>query len=243
MEGGRQFSDNKIRKRKASTQDNNERLSKRLSRLDICTLLLEKIYKVISFINGIAAHSGRKLYDRKDVQLPASSEASATKSGASMPTTVMDDDTMRLDNTKDKVYIYNLDDELSSSDDEAVEKVRFHPDLEKHLRNNKIPASVLANSDGELAGVNHAEAQLVLYGVPKSLTVPEGQVDSVRKAIIETRARARGAKEAEALKAENGDVPTRDESIKSPVSQERSPKLLRTLFNSTDDDPDAMEID
>lgn len=94
------------------------------------------------------------------------------------------DDTMHLDDTKHKVYIYNIDDELSS-DSEDEGKLVFLPDIEKRLRENRIPKSVLANKDGELAGM-----QVVLYSDPKSLTVPEEQ-DSVRKAIIEARKRLR----------------------------------------------------
>ena len=95
---------------------------------------------------------------------------------------------MHLDDTKHKVYIYDLDAELSS-DSEASDDGRlvFLPDIKKHLRESRIPPIVLANSDGELAGMNK---QMVLYNVPSSLTIPEEQ-DSVRKAIIETRARTR----------------------------------------------------
>jgi hypothetical protein len=95
-----------------------------------------------------------------------------------------------MDNTSHKVYIYNLDDELSDSDSSVDEnKLVFLPDIEKRLRQSRIPVSILANADGELAGRNLSN-ELVLYNVPSSLTIPEGQ-DSVRKAIIETRARAR----------------------------------------------------
>jgi hypothetical protein len=93
---------------------------------------------------------------------------------------------MQLDDSKHKVYIYDIDAELSDSSESDDGKLVFLPDIEKHLRESRIPPSILANSDGELAG----NSQLVLYNVPHSLTVPEEQ-DSVRKAIIETRARAR----------------------------------------------------
>lgn len=96
---------------------------------------------------------------------------------------------MQLDDSKYKVYIYNIDDELSSdeSDPEEAGKLVFLPDIEKHLRQSRIPPQILANSDGELAGM-----QMVLYSDPKSLTVPEDK-DSVRKAIIESRHRLREA--------------------------------------------------
>jgi hypothetical protein len=101
-----------------------------------------------------------------------------------------DEDMMQVDDTKHKVYIYDLDAELSDSESSDDGKLVFLPNIEKHLRESRIPPSILANSEGELAGNN----QLVLYNVPSSLTVPEEQ-DSVRKAIIETRARARAKQE------------------------------------------------
>lgn len=121
---------------------------------------------------------------------------------------------MQLDNTKHKVYIYDLDAELSDSESSDDGRLVFLPDIEKHLRESRIPPSIRANSEGELAG----NSQLVLYNVPSSLTIPEEQ-DSVRKAIIETRARAR-AKQDEKRNAEtrqaqtdvaaNGTIDTRD---------------------------------
>jgi hypothetical protein len=94
---------------------------------------------------------------------------------------------MHLDNTKHKVYIYDLDAELSDSDASDDGRLVFLPDIQRHLRETRIPPAVLANSEGELAGMNK---QLVLYNVPSSLSIPEEQ-DSVRKAIIEARARVR----------------------------------------------------
>jgi hypothetical protein len=92
---------------------------------------------------------------------------------------------MQVDETKHRVYIYNIDEELAeeSSDDEG--KLVFLPDIERRLRENRIPPQVFANGDGELAGM-----QLVLYDDPKSLSVPESK-DGVRKAIIDSRRRIR----------------------------------------------------
>lgn len=106
---------------------------------------------------------------------------------------------MQLDDTKHKVYIYNLDDELSETefdpdDPQREGKLIFLPDIEKHLRANRLPVPkpILPNKDGELAGM-----QLVLYSDgPSSISVPEEQ-DSVRKAIIEARARLREKQSAE----------------------------------------------
>jgi hypothetical protein len=88
---------------------------------------------------------------------------------------------MQVDDTKDRVYIANLDDELSR-DDDPDDKIVFLPDIEKRL--TKIPKALLVTTSPPTTGT-----ELVLYNVPSSLSIPEDQ-DSVRKAIIETRARA-----------------------------------------------------
>ena len=89
---------------------------------------------------------------------------------------------MHLDNTKTKVYIYNLDEEIATIDSDEKSMV-FLPDIEKKI--GKVPQYVLT---GDLQPT--AQNQMVLYGVPSSLTVPEDQ-DSVRRAIMESRERAR----------------------------------------------------
>ncbi|KAH7321271.1 hypothetical protein B0I35DRAFT_428928 [Stachybotrys elegans] len=150
------------RKRKADSQDN-ERLSKRLSLLNL-------------------EQNGSKLY----VPVETPSAPPPLDGDSSLPgDAIALDETMQLDDSKHKVYIYNIDDELS--DDESVDqgKLVFLPDIEKHLKANRIPPHILANKDGELAGM-----QVVLYSDPKSLSVPENK-DSVRKAIIESRHRLR----------------------------------------------------
>ncbi len=106
---------------------------------------------------------------------------------------------MQLDDTKEKVYIHNLDQELADIESEE-ERLVFLPDIEKKL--GKIPKSVLIGHSQPAANT-----QMVLYNVPSSLTVAPEQ-DNVRKAIIETRARAREKQieDARALEARNDDV-------------------------------------
>ncbi|QUC21459.1 uncharacterized protein UV8b_05702 [Ustilaginoidea virens] len=160
-------------KRKAETQDN-EQLSKRLSLLN-----LEK--------------GGSKLYVPVESPAPAGlTTRNAPDNNNNNNNNHDDDSMMQLDHSQHRVYIYNLDDELSSEsghddDDDADGKLILLPDVEKHLRERRIPPHVLANSQGQLAGMH---MQLVPYSDPKSLTVPE-EHDSVRKAIIEARQRAR----------------------------------------------------
>jgi hypothetical protein len=149
---------------------------------------------------------------------------------------------MQLDDTKYKVYIYNLEDELSSSDAESdadSSKLVFLPDIEKHLLNNRIPTRVLnprPDPAAEMAG-----KELVLYSVPSSISVPEEQ-DSVRKAIIEARARAREKQRVEREQASVAPV-----SNPTPLATSPSPSggmpAERTGWPGSEDDPDAMDID
>ncbi|KAF9875849.1 hypothetical protein CkaCkLH20_06781 [Colletotrichum karsti] len=223
------------RKRKAESQDN-ERLSKRLSLLN-----LEK--------------NGQKLY--VPVENPAASSASAdvipSSSASAVPPTTThsgrrrrhdrkppsDDEVMQLDDSKYKVYIYDIDDELSSSESEPDDgKLVFLPDIEKHLRATRIPPHILANDEGQLAGM-----QVVLYNEPTSLTIPQEQ-DSVRKAIVESRARMR---ERQRLEREG-----RGEPVQMPppfIPQQHIPPTTAEPFTATQApapvayDPDAMDMD
>jgi len=89
-------------------------------------------------------------------------------------------ESMHLDDTKDRVYIHDLDSELAEIESQEND-IAFLPEIEKRLI--AIPKSVL---------INHTPAnnEIILYRVPASLSVPEDQ-DSVRRAILDSRARAR----------------------------------------------------
>ncbi|KAI1209754.1 uncharacterized protein F4807DRAFT_88964 [Annulohypoxylon truncatum] len=202
----------KMRKRKAESQDN-ERLSKRLSLLN-----LEK--------------NGHKLYVPVESPKLRPTECALTQ--------IPEDDTMQLDDSKHKVYIYNIDDELSESESDSEGRLVFIPDIEKHLMQNRIPPSVLANKDGELAGM-----QLVLYSEPSSLTVPKEQ-DSVRKAIIEARQRIREKqKEEHEQEVTSTSTPATSPSMPNGIPNGTSNGFtnyngIETSYNN---DPDAMEVD
>lgn len=151
---------------------------------------------------------------------------------------------MQLDDSKHKVYIYDLDAELSDSESDDDGRLVFLPDIEKHLRETRIPRSILANSEGELAGNN----QLVLYNVPSSLTVPEAQ-DGVRRAIIETRARAR-AKQEEKRNADARNTQTASVSSNGALDardwyhgkNNGSSSSVPDAQELVEDDPDAMDL-
>ena len=99
------------------------------------------------------------------------------------PLTTDHNDSMQVDENRDKVYIYDLDKELEELDPDD-ENVVFLPDIERKM--SKIPASILKTT------IDPANQELVVYNVPSSLSVPQEQ-DNVRKAIVEARIRAREA--------------------------------------------------
>ena len=151
---------------------------------------------------------------------------------------------MLLDDSKHKVYIYNLDDELTSSDSEPEDgRVVFLPDIEKALRANRIPPVVKVNSEGYLAGKNLKDMQVVLYNEPSSLTVaPEH--DTVRKAIIEARARARARQEGKD-KVDTDSIPVLMVPSESPVplgTQESMSGLSGVQQEGFSEDVDAMDL-
>jgi hypothetical protein len=149
---------------------------------------------------------------------------------------------MHLDDTKHKVYIYDLDAELSDSDTSTTsDDIIFLPDIRKHLRETRIPPSILANKDGELAGMNK---ELVLYNVPSSLSVPEEQ-DGVRKAIIEARARMRRKMAGEKAGEDEDGVYRRDfgKMQEYPGSiGAQSVQDTEVPWSIPEDDVDAMDL-
>lgn len=126
---------------------------------------------------------------------------------------------MPVDDTKDRIYIHDIDSELAELEEQQPE-IAFIPEIEKKLA--ALPTSVLGShrQDGN--------KQMVLYQVPSSISVPE-EHDHVRKAIIATRARVREepVSEASQLSASEGKV-------------DQTGKRTTTL---EDPDVEAMDID
>lgn len=222
------------RKRKADAQpESNERLSKRLSLLNL-EQNGAKIYVPVENAQRqsmTAPYSSTTPYaftsSAPNQYLPPQPPSSRSQQAP------QDDEWMALDDTKHKVYIYNIDDELSSESETESDrdKVIFLPDIEKHLRANRIPPHILSPPSVE----DLADKQLVLYQVPSSISVPEEQ-DSVRKAIIEARARVRERQRAERQgggRAINGFGGDGLMTVEGAIGDQPV----------VDDDPDAMELD
>ncbi|KAK3310495.1 uncharacterized protein B0T15DRAFT_39883 [Chaetomium strumarium] len=211
------------RKRKADAPpENNERLSKRMSLLN----LEQSGQKLLVPVENIRSHFPdhiNKSHENK--QRPGD----------------VDDSRMQLDDTKYKVYINNLDDELASDNESDGESgMVFLPDIEKYLRATRIPTRVLdprPDPAAELAG-----KELVLYSEPSSISVPIEQ-DSVRRAILEARARAR-----EKQRAEREREPAACQApVPGPMTTLSAPSA-RMLVGAVSglghvEDPDAMELD
>ena len=135
---------------------------------------------------------------------------------------------MQLDDTKEKVYIYNLDQELAEIESEE-ERLVFLPDIEKKL--GKIPKSLLTGHSQPTANT-----QMILYNVPSSLTVAPEQ-DNVRKAIIETRARVREKQIEEAQASE-----AKTTNGVQPDCHHNGSNGTENVIDCNNDDENAMDI-
>ncbi|KAI9687265.1 MAG: hypothetical protein M1822_002308 [Bathelium mastoideum] len=146
------------------------------------------------------------------------------------PISQSNNDLMQVEDTKDKVYIYDLDAELAESEPDE-EHLVFIPDIERHFA--KVPKHVLTGQDEEA----NKDNQLILYQVPTALSVPENK-DSVRKAILEARSRAQQKQEQlHAASIEDGSTMMHQ----GDQSDSTAPGLFGTRM--VEDDADAMDIE
>ncbi|KEQ98970.1 hypothetical protein AUEXF2481DRAFT_26207 [Aureobasidium subglaciale EXF-2481] len=144
-----------------------------------------------------------------------------------------EDEHMQLDDTKHRVYIHNLDDELADIESDE-EKLIFLPDIEKKL--NAIPKHILMGEKKD----THQE--LVLYSLPPSLSVPIEQ-DNVRKAILEARQRAKEkAINTVALSSGTADGTPPEEQIETAHGYDSPDYGLDEDTNDMDEDGDAMDL-
>ncbi|KAF2436534.1 hypothetical protein EJ08DRAFT_691695 [Tothia fuscella] len=145
---------------------------------------------------------------------------------------IEDNEFMEVEDSKHKVYIYDLDKELAEAESDEDRPI-FIPDIEKHL--HKIPKHILIGDDAKAM----ANMQMVLYTVPASLTVPEEQ-DSVRRAIAESRQRTRDRQGMGIAPVESSSVPKK-EDINSNCFGDGI--VNEDSMYDQADDVDAMELD
>jgi len=132
-------------------------------------------------------------------------------------------DTMNVDDSRDRIYIHDLDEEIADIESEE-DRLVFMPDLEKRI--TKIPRSVLM---GNQSANPHNE--VVLYGVPESLSIPPDR-DVVRKAIIESRVRAQ--------RSQSNPQPKTSPSGHASLGQQTNGGTAATQAQSQEED--AMDI-
>lgn len=150
-------------------------------------------------------------------------------------TATVEDDAMNVDDTRHRVYVQNLDAEIAEIEaNEPEERLIFLPDIEKHF--SRIPEHLLSSPQDALRAAQQQE--LVLYSVPRSLTVDEGN-DSVRKAILDARQRARdkAAEEARQDEMERQYAQDGDDAVETAHGYGSG------YDASVQDDPDAMDIE
>jgi hypothetical protein len=142
-----------------------------------------------------------------------------------------DDDRMYLDDTKDKIYIHDLESEIAQIEAEEPKGI-FLPDIDRKI--SAIPQRLLLNR------TNNANTQMVLYHVPSSISVPEEQ-DHVRKAIIAARARAREKQVREVQQNQKDDKVAQYQGFVNGLNTDRAVSDGMG-YEQEEDDPDAMEL-
>lgn len=103
------------------------------------------------------------------------------------------DDPMVIDDTKNTLYVHDLQHELAESDDSGC-ALTFLPGLESELSltNIMVPKDKRPCSE------------IILYREPESLSIPKGE-DNVRRALLETRERARLSRQEPQSKMQRGE--------------------------------------
>lgn len=155
--------------------------------------------------------------------------------GLAHATAVEEDDDMNVDDTRHRVYVQNLDAEIAEIEaNEPKERLIFLPDIEKHF--SRIPEHLLASPQDAMRAAQQQE--LVLYSVPRSLTVDESH-DSVRKAILDARQRAREKATEEARREEMERQYAKDDGD----AVETAHGYGSGYDAPEEEDPDAMDIE
>jgi hypothetical protein len=186
-----------------------QRLAKRFNLLNLGTWTIESHIANHSGSNRITDYNGKFF-----IPIQQSPPLRRNRSNAVS-------DTMNIDESPNRVFIHDLEEELAEIESDEDHPI-FIPDIERRL--NRIPKSLLRPNAPSRAG-----NEVVLYGVPTSLSIPKEQ-DNVRKAIIESRQRAQ----------------QRASKIGHYQLSSQNPMQVSTTAEQTplipDNDPDAMDI-
>lgn len=137
-------------------------------------------------------------------------------------------DFMEVEDTKDRIFVRDLDEELADGVNDE-EQVVFIPEIDRRL--NNLPKRLLAGDGSSDATGN----ELVLYNVPSSLSVSPDQ-DSVKKAIMESRARAQKQTDNPLHVASSRETMLHDNTGESTALEQNVSKEKHNY------DEDAMEI-
>ncbi|KAF3482051.1 uncharacterized protein GIQ15_04810 [Arthroderma uncinatum] len=120
--------------------------------------------------------------NRESTSLPSSSSKFT-------PSRAENGDGMQVDDTKTRVYITDLEEEIAEiEEEERKQTFKFMPEMEKKLMS--IPKSVLTHKPKPEEEQDEQNNELVLYRVPAALGIP-AEKDSVRAAMTDARERAR----------------------------------------------------
>lgn len=171
---------------------------------------------------------------RSNAYLPVQTLANST-TGADHP--------MDVDDAKDRVYIGDLDAEIADIDaHQPDDRLIFLPDIEKHF--SRIPQHVLTGRrDSTTDDAKPADdQQLVLYSVPRSLTVDQDN-DSVRRAIVEARHRARDRAQELAREEDMNRKYASPNTDNGRHATETAHGYGSGYSSEPDNDPDAMDIE
>lgn len=195
-----------------------QRLSKRFDLLDL-NKNGSRLYIPVPGSNDVAATVAPSM---KLPPKPLPNKETIPRRRKSQPVAASDD-LMQVEDTPHTVYIHDLDAELSDIESDEDNPI-FLADIEKHLA--KIPKHLLTGPELKATKDN----AMVLYQVPSSLTIPEAQ-DSVRKAIVEARARIRERQVSGV------------EEVLPPPQVPLSNMGMSGSIPGPANDPDAMELD
>ncbi|KAI7496570.1 hypothetical protein KC367_g2160 [Hortaea werneckii] len=179
--------------------------------------------------DGENAHASSNYYIPVSPSLKPNASASDVRNDGRQ-TNTKGEELMAVDDTRDRVYIHNLDDELAEIESSDEERLIFLPDIEKKL--SRLPSHVLTSQKGD------KNQELILYSVPQSLT-PSEESDITRKTILEARQRARD-KAAEEARQE--DMTRRYQTGDCDEDVEPAHGYSGGYVAEVEDDPDAMEI-